>query len=118
MTDSPEKSLGTMPPDRIRFTQRSISYRFRDGRPIGDLADGLKSGSVIPETVPPIRVFELDGKYCTLDNRRLEAFRRAGVNIPYRMASAAEVAEADWKFSSKNDGASIRVRGEVNERPI
>src|SRR5437764_838381 len=105
MTEPAEKSLGRMPPDRIRFTQRSISFRFRDGRTIGDLADGLKSGTINPESVPPIRLFELNGKYYTLDNRRLEAFRRARVDIPYRMASAEEVKTDDWKFSTTSDGA-------------
>ncbi len=48
----------------------------------------------------------------TLDNRRLEAFRRAGVSIPWRMATEEEIAAEDWKFTTTNRGVSVRVRGE------
>jgi hypothetical protein len=71
-----------MDPTTVRFSQSSISYRFRDGSTIADLAEGLRSGRVRPEEVPPLRLVMRDGQYFTLDNRRLEAFRRAGVAIP------------------------------------
>ena len=58
-----------------------------------------------------IRIFERDGKLFTLDNRRLEAFRRAGVDVPVRMATQQEIAEESWKFTTHNDGVSIRIRG-------
>jgi hypothetical protein len=40
-----------------------------------------------------MRVFERDGKVFTLDNRRLEAFRRAEVDVPARMVSPQEIAD-------------------------
>jgi hypothetical protein len=99
-------------PKKVRFSQDSISYRFKDGSTIDDLARGLRSGQINPDDVPPIRLVERDGKLYTLDNRRLEAFRRAGVDIPYRMAMPGEIASEAWKFTTQNDGISIRVRGE------
>jgi hypothetical protein len=84
---------------------------FRDGTSIDNLAEELRSGRIRPRDVPAIRVFEHDGKLFTLDNRRLEAFRRAGVDVPTRMASPLEMAEGAWKFTTPNDAVSIRIRG-------
>lgn len=84
---------------------------FRDGTSINDLAAGLRSGRINPESIPAIRIFEHDGKLFTLDNRRLEAFRRAKVAIPVRMATPQEIAEEAWKFTTQNEGLSIRIRG-------
>jgi hypothetical protein len=102
--------MDTIDPNRVRFSQNSIRATFRDGGSIDQLAEGLRSGSVNAEDVAPIRLFERDGKLFTLDNRRLEAFRRAGVRVPYRMATPEEVQEESWKFTTQNEGASIRVR--------
>lgn len=76
-----------------------------------DVAAGLRSGQINPNDMPPIRLVERDGKLFALDNRRLEAFRRAEVEVPTRMATPQEIAEEGWKFTTKNDGVSIRIRG-------
>jgi hypothetical protein len=101
-----------MDPTSVRFSQSSISYHFRDGRTIDELAEGLRTGQVRPEDILPLRLVEKDGVLYTLDNRRLEAFRRAGVKIPWRMATAEEIAEEQWKFTTTNSGTSIKVRGQ------
>ena len=101
-----------MDPFAVRFCQASISYRFKDGGTIDDLAEGLRTGRVRPEDVPPLRLVERDGLFFTLDNRRLEAFRRAGMAIPWRRATPEEVAEESWIFTTTNNGTSIRVRGQ------
>jgi hypothetical protein len=98
-------------PQRIRFSQASIKTTFRDGTSLDDLAEELRNGRLHPHEVPAIRIFERDGKLFTLDNRRLEAFRRAGVDIPVRMATPQEMAEESWKLTTPNDGVSIRIRG-------
>jgi hypothetical protein len=102
-----------MDPSSVRFSQSSIRSHFRDGSTIDDLADGLRSGRVRPEEVPPLRLVERGGQFFTLDNRRLEAFRRAGVAIPWRMATAEEVAAEVWKFTTTNSGVAVRIRGET-----
>jgi len=101
-----------MDPNKVRFSQSSISYRIREGETIDDLAKGLRSGRIRPEEVSPLRLVEKDGLLFTLDNRRLEAFRRAGVPIPWRMATPEEAATQQWKFTTTNHGISVRVRGE------
>ena len=101
-----------MDANAVRFSQASVKYRFRDGRTIDELVEGLRTGRVRAEDVLPLRLVERDGRSFTLDNRRLEAFRRVGVAIPWRMATPEEIeAEAD-KFTTKNGGISVRARGE------
>lgn len=97
-------------PNLVRFSQSSIKSLFSDGRTIDELAEGLKDGTVEAADIPPIRLMEREGELFTLDNRRLEAFRRAGVDVPYRMATPDEIADEAWKFTTRNGGTSIRVR--------
>jgi RHS repeat-associated protein len=105
------RTSGTIEPQQVRFTQNSISSSFKQGGTVGGLAEGLKVGAVSAEKVPAIRVVEMNGKLYSLDNRRLEAFRRAGVSprfevIPLNQAEK----ELSWKFTTKNDGESVRVK--------
>lgn len=96
----------------VRFSQSSISRNFSAGGTIDDLAAGLRSGSVNPNSIPPIRLVEREGSMFTLDNRRLWSFQQAEVPIPYRMATPQEAAAEAWKFTTPNGGTSIRVRGQ------
>jgi hypothetical protein len=98
-------------PHQVRFSQDSVKATFKDGRSIDDLADGLRSGKIKPEDVPAIRVLDRDGVLYTLDNRRLLAFQRADMNVPARWATPDEIARDAFKFTTKNEGTSIRVRG-------
>ena len=97
-------------PHTVNFSQSSIKGSFSNGGSVDELAQGLKNGSVDPSSIPPIRLLEKDGQLFTLDNRRLETFRRAGVDIPYKMATSQEIASQGWKFTTRNGGKSIRVR--------
>jgi len=98
-------------PNMVRFSQDSIGATFKNGGSIDDLASGLRNGATDPAVIPQIRLFERDGVLYTLDNRRLWAFQQAGVEVPYRMATADEVAAEAFKFTTSNQGASVRVRG-------
>jgi hypothetical protein len=70
----------------------------------------LDGGNVVVRKAP-IRLLERRGLLYTLDNRRLEAFRRAGTAVPYRMATDDEVRREQGKFTTTNDGTSVIVRG-------
>jgi hypothetical protein len=76
------------------------------------MAAGLRDGSIKPEDIPPIRLVERNGMLYTIDNRRLEAFRRAGVEVPYRMATRREIRRNQFKFDRDAAETSIIVRGE------
>lgn len=52
----------------------------------------------------------LDDTWFALDNRRLEAFRRAGVAVPFTLATESEIREESWKLTTRNEGRSLRVR--------
>jgi hypothetical protein len=103
--------ITTVDPYAVRFSQKSIGKYFRDGTCIDDLAAGLRNGTIQANEVPQIRLVNRSNLQFTLDNRRLEAFRRAETHVPYRMADPEEIALEAWKFTTKNEGISIHVRG-------
>ena len=101
----------------IRFTQKTAGRNidgissFGDGRPIQGLIDDLSSGAVSSLDIKPIRVFQRDGLTFTLDNRRLLAAQQAGVKVNTVPATAAEVANEAFKFTTKTQGQFIGVKG-------
>ena len=106
-----------MNPNAIRFSQDSSKTGFKDASlgGIDDLAVGLKNGTIKPGSIKPIRLVEREGNLISIDNRRLEAFRRAGVDVPTRMATPAEIQQAiqKGKFSAGElGGTTIKVRGQ------
>jgi filamentous hemagglutinin len=107
----PENLTGYANPKDIRFTQDSVSNTFKDGQTLQSTIDGLKSGKISPDDLPPIRVFEKDGAVYSLDNRRLLAASEAGVPIKVVPATPAEVAREGWKMTTPNNGSIICVRG-------
>jgi hypothetical protein len=102
----------TIDPAAVRFSQSSIGRNFSAGGSVDDLAASLRSGTTKPGDIPEIRLVEKDGQLFSLDNRRLEAFRQAGVKVPYRMATPEEASAEVWKFTTKNGGESVRIRGQ------
>ena len=107
----PDNLTGYANPKDIRFTQDSVSNTFKDGQTLQSTIDGLKSGKISPDDLPPIRVFEKDGAVYSLDNRRLLAASEAGVPIKVVPATPAEVAKEGWKMTTPNNGSIICVRG-------
>src|SRR6185437_89657 len=101
-----------MDPARIRFSQDSISGQFKgDEGNVNTLAANLKSGTVSADKIPAIMLVERQGKIITLDNRRLYAFKQAGVEVRCRWATPDEVKNNSFKFTAGRLGkASIEVR--------
>jgi hypothetical protein len=100
---------GTIDPKLVRFSQDTVSPRFSTGQTIEQTAAGLRSGYVKPDDLPTVRLHYQDGNLHTLDNRRLVAFQKAGIPMPFRMATPEEVAGESWKFTTKNEGRSIVI---------
>jgi hypothetical protein len=106
---------GRINPGDVRFSQDSVGANFKNGSSVNDTAAALRNGDISANDFPTIRLVERDGHMFTLDNRRLVAFQKAGIpDVPYVMASPEEVAAEAWKFTTKDSGASILVRG-INE---
>ncbi len=98
-------------PNTIRFTQDSISPTFKNKQTIQPLVNDLKSGKINTDDIPPIRIFEKGGKTFTLDNRRLKAFQESNVPIRTIKAMPKEISDEAWKFTTKTNGLTIKIRG-------
>jgi len=100
----------------VRFTQSSVSGTFSNGRTLQSTIDALKGpgGDVLAGQIPAIRIFRgQNGLLYTLDNRRLLVFSVAGRPIPFRWATADEVAAEAWKWTATREqleGWFIRVK--------
>ena len=70
---------GRANPSEIRFSQPTASPNFSDGGTINDTISALQNG-LSPDSIPTIRIFERNGIWFTVDNRRLAAFIAAGVD--------------------------------------
>ncbi|VDI19865.1 Hypothetical predicted protein [Mytilus galloprovincialis] len=104
-------------PSEIFYSQDSIMNRFRDSTShgntyIGETLDQLLLGHCNVNSIPTISVVKKYGKWYTSDNRRLWVFRKAE---ELGFLKTIDVNETYYfnenKFTTKNDGTSIRVRG-------
>jgi RHS repeat-associated protein len=116
-SSGPTRLSGTMDPMDIRFTQDNIGANFGKNSlgsaSVEAMVGGLRAGATNADKIPALRVVEMNGKLYSLDNRRLEAFRRAGVAVRFEVVSLADVQkEFAKKFTTNNDGASASTRGQ------
>lgn len=88
-----------------------VPNTFKDDQTLQATIDGLKSGQISPDDLPPIRVFEKDGLIYSLDNRRLLAASEAGIPIKVVRATPEKVAQEGWKMLTPNKGTIICIRG-------
>lgn len=98
----------------IRFTQDTISSKFRDGRPIYQLLNDLQGGLVDPLwDLEPLDVVFHSGRWRSLSNRRLfilKTFAAMGdQEVQVHIRAQAEGAEFHAKSTTKNDGLSVQV---------
>ena len=106
--------FGKIDPYKIRFSQDSVSSSFRPPQgSVKELIAKLKAGTIDSSDIKPIRIVERNGEVYTLDNRRLYAFQKAGVDIPYQKLDRIPKRHQD-KFNSVNKGMETRVRGLKN----
>lgn len=105
------KTVPTISARSVRFTQDSAGSTFKDGRSVVDLADDRAAVRVNPASLPPIRIFERDGDIHSLDNRRLFAGQYAGVDLPYRWATPAEIKQRNQTQIFGGTGITIRGVG-------
>lgn len=78
-----------IPPDQIFYTQDSISATFRDGKSIYDTARDVNKGWVEITAIPAIEVYNHNGGYYSVNNRRLWVFRNSGVQtVPVKIIKA------------------------------
>ena len=99
-----------MNPGDISYTQDSISSKFQCGRLVKQTMQKLASKTLDILEIPEIRVFLWDGQWHSEDNRRLWAFKTAGLtSVPVKVVQKESVDPR--KFTTEDRGASIRMRG-------
>ncbi len=106
---------GGIDPKLVRFSQDEVSAAFSNGNTIEQTAAGLRSGYIDPGSIPTVRLFAREGNLFTLDNRRLVAFQKAGITMPFRMATPEEIAAESWKLTTKNNGISVLINKVIPE---
>ena len=105
----------------VRFTQDSVDWPFKNPNyNIGDTALALRKGTLTPEDLEPIRIFEKNGQLFSLDNRRLLTFRSAGKDPYFLLEDYNDPAiqrelysrknGRQPKFSTTNGGMSVLVK--------
>lgn len=96
------KSAASIDTAALRFTQGSVKASFRNGTSINDAVAALRTGGAeAASQFPPIRLVAHEGQLFSLDGRRLLTFSQAGQQVPFRMATEAEIAH-EWvnKFTT------------------
>ena len=102
-------------PSEIRFSQNSINSHFHDGRHVNEVAEDITSGFYDYEN-SGIKVYQRNGEYYTRNNRMLYAYRvaeeRGTVDeIPVEIVPMSR--QDVVKFSTKNNGAYVKVRNDA-----
>ena len=67
-------------PDIIYFTHAKIRRCFSTGKLISETFDEIKCGLTKISDIPTITVYHVDGKYYSLNNRRLHLFKMCKQN--------------------------------------
>ena len=105
-----EGPIGAVDAKTVRFTQDSIGGKFKIGVSLTDTIAALQRGEISPKDFPPIRIFLIEDKLFSLDNRRLYVFQQTGDKVATIPASLEEIENETFKFTTRNCGISIRVR--------
>ncbi|KAK3596680.1 hypothetical protein CHS0354_038913 [Potamilus streckersoni] len=95
----------------IYFSHDTINNRFKNHGTIGSVLDKIY-GVMSIEDIPKISVTKRNGKWFTTDNRRLWIFRQLenlGKCPEIDVLERSDI--PDRKFTTKNGGVSVTVRG-------
>ena len=101
-------------PSDILYSQDSICKQFSCGiRYIGDTLDQLLIDSSYIKKIQKIHVVERNGTLFSMDNRRLWVFKKAEEFGCFEKIDVIRTSKFNKnKFTTKNGGKSIRVRGD------
>lgn len=96
-----------MKPSQIYYSQNSINEKFDNGYTIYATLNACKNHPFVIYEIPPIRVCKKDGKWYTLDNRRLWVFKRLeerGHVDSVRIKQVSPSLLTAQKFTTTNEG--------------
>ncbi|KAK3610017.1 hypothetical protein CHS0354_032363 [Potamilus streckersoni] len=104
-------------PSEIYFSQDTIKNCFDHYGTIGSVLDKIYEGTMSIQLIPKISVCQKDGKWFTVDNRRLWIFQQLE-----KLGKCSEIdvqvtySIPDNKFTTENGGASVTVRGDPGSK--
>jgi len=86
---APNSGLTTLDPSTIRFSQSTVKQQ---GATVNQIADSMRQHGFVVEPDRLIDVVRMsDGSLTTLDNTRILAAQRAGVNIQARLSNFDDI---------------------------
>jgi len=95
-------------PSEIRFTQKTIKECFEDGKNVNDVINDVQCNRLPTNKLPHIKVFSLNSKYYTLDDRHLYVFRVLQQRFfLYEIPVDVVVNYGTEDVSTENDGVSV-----------
>lgn len=102
-----------MKPSEIYYSQDSIKEKFDNGHTIYSTLSVCKKHQYVINKIPRMRVCKKDGKWYTLDNRRLWVFRKLEADGHIKDVKVTQVSKDRLpaeKFTTKNGGESVGIR--------
>ena len=99
-------------PSDIRYTQSTVSNKFRDGTLISSLLDDIVIGRCFISEIKRIEVKLVDGVCFSADNRRLWVFKQLECLGHCPLVTVKVVKRINWaKCTSTNGGMDVSIRG-------
>ena len=100
-----------LPLEEIFYSQDSIKNKFQDGRSLGQMERELRVGEKQLSDIPRITVVRHEGRWFSVDNRRLWVFKRVfGPQQSVPVSRGAQDHRFWSKFTTNNQGVDVRVR--------
>lgn len=102
-----------MKPSEIFFSQDSIKEKFDNGHTIYSTVSVCKKHPYVINKIPKMRVCKKDGKWYSLNNRRLWVFRKLEADGDIKDVRVMQVNNARLtteKFTTRNGGESVNIR--------
>ena len=117
------KDISDERPSLIRFTQRRVSSRFRNGQPLAELACRIAQCIVRVNDIKMIRIVYHEGHWFSLDNRRLAVFRLLEFTGLIRSIPVKRIMQPVIEWNRKFDTLSFWCNGscprtEVDHRSV
>ena len=102
-----------MKPSEIFYSQDSIKDKFENGRTIISTFNVCVKYPYVINRIPIMRVFKKDGKWFSMDNRRLWVFKKLEAeghikDVTVRHTSRDKL--PDDKFTTQNGGVDVSIR--------
>jgi hypothetical protein len=116
LTNALKSDIKYVSPFEVLYVNDSIAETVVCGKSIYATKDALVDGSLHPEEIPAMQIFEYQGKRYTLSHRRLWCFKQAGLpSVPARFMDGKETQNEKKRIRQGAGQNYIRVK--LNPEP-